>query len=245
MEPNRKRQPWVVAHRGASGHAPENTLAAFRRAVELGATFIETDLQLSRDSRLVAIHDDRLDRTTGGRGPVHDLTLAELRQLDAGSWFDLQFAGERVPTVEEILTFARQFDVVCYLEIKATGTWGAEHAVVAAVREAGEAARVVVLSFDSSVLASVRRMDATVMTGYLFSQLSADAVERAVNVGARQLAPRGDLVTPELLAAARRADLQVVTWTINEPEHMRMLADAGVDGIMTDYPDRLVSVLRG
>ena len=90
----------VIAHRGASGHAPENTLAAFRKAIVQGATFIETDLQLSRDARFVAIHDATVDRTTGGRGAVHDLTLADLRRLDAGSWFSSEFAGERIPTLE-------------------------------------------------------------------------------------------------------------------------------------------------
>ena len=96
---------WVIAHRGASGAAPENTMAAFRKAVELGAGFIETDLQLSRDARLVALHDDTLERTTNGRGPVSSRSLEELRKLDAGSWFrpsgheSPPFAGERIPTI--------------------------------------------------------------------------------------------------------------------------------------------------
>ena len=235
---------WVVAHRGASGHAPENTLAAFRRAVELGATFIETDLQFSRDLRLVAMHDDTVDRTTSGRGPVRNLTLADLRKLDAGSWFGPQFADERIPTLEEILAFASEADVVFYLELKTGGAWGMEHALVAALRDTQQAARTVVLSFDSTTLAAVRRIEPTVMTGFLFSEADANAVKRALETGARQLAPRGDLVTPALVAEARRHDLQVVTWTINDPAHMRALAAAGVDGIMTDYPDRLVSVLR-
>src|SRR5207253_4548913 len=85
----------VIAHRGASGHAPENTMAAFRKAVAQGATFIETDLQLSRDAHFVAIHDGTVNRTTNGRGSVHDLTLVELRELDAGSWFGSEFSGER------------------------------------------------------------------------------------------------------------------------------------------------------
>src|SRR2546422_4730808 len=235
---------WVVAHRGASGHAPENTLAAFRRAVELGARFIETDLQLSRDSRLVAMHDVTLDRTTNGRGPVNRLTLAELRELDAGSWFGPQFAGERIPTLEEILQFARETDVVFYLEIKASGAWGMEHTVVGALREAQEVVRPVVLSFDATTLAAVRRIEPTLMTGFLFQWPLEDAVERAIRVGARQLAPHGDQVTPELITAARHNNLQVVTWTINAPAQMRALISAGVDGIMTDYPDRLVAVMR-
>jgi len=236
---------WIIGHRGASGHAPENTLAAFSRAVELGARFIETDLQLSRDSRLVAMHDDTLDRTTNGRGPVNRLTLAELRELDAGSWFGPQFAGERIPTLEEILQFARETDVVFYLEIKSSsGAWGMEHTVVGALREAQEVVRPVVLSFDATTLAAVRRIEPTLMTGFLFQWPLEDAVERAIRVGARQLAPHGDQVTPELVTAARRNNLQVVTWTINAPAQMRALISAGVDGIMTDYPDRLVAVMR-
>ena len=105
----------VIAHRGASGHAPENTLAAFKRALALGATFIETDLQLSRDSHFVAIHDDTVNRTTNGQGKVHDLSLAELRRLDAGSWFGSEFTGERIPTLDEILEFSKKHDVVFYL----------------------------------------------------------------------------------------------------------------------------------
>ncbi|PYU46700.1 MAG: hypothetical protein DMG53_11330 [Acidobacteria bacterium] len=173
----------VIAHRGASGNAPENTMAAFKKAVALGANFIETDLQLSRDARLVAIHDATVNRTTNGQGTVHDMTLTELRRLDAGSWFGSEFAGERIPTLEEILEFSKKNDVVFYLE-------------------------------------------------------------KAVAIGARQLAVRGDLVTPALIAEARRKDLQVVCWTVNHPAHMRLLAAAGVDGIMSDYPDRLVAAVR-
>ena len=235
---------WVVAHRGASGHAPENTMAAFRRAVELGAMFIETDLQLSRDARFVAIHDETLERTTNGEGPVHEWTLAELRELDAGSWFGGEFIGERVPTLEEILRFARETDVIFYLELKPCAPWGAEHALVAALRDAGEAARTVVLSFDAPTLAAVRRLDPTLMTGLLAEVPHANLIERATLVGARQLALRGDLVTPERLAEARRHDLQVVTWTINHPAHMQALIEVGVDGIFTDYPDRLLAVHR-
>ena len=235
---------WVVAHRGASGHAPENTLAAFRRAVELGAGFIETDLQLSRDAHFVAIHDATLERTTSGTGPVHEKTLSELRQMDAGSWFGNDYSGEKIPTLEEILEFARQKDVVFYLEMKPYAAWGAEHALVGALRQAGEIARSVVLSFDGGTLGVLRKLEPTLMTGLLAESMSDDPIGTAVKVGARQLAVRGDLVTPALLAEARRADLQVVSWTINHPAHMRALADAGVDGIITDYPERLLSPRR-
>ena len=231
----------VIAHRGASGHAPENTLAAFKRAIALGASFIETDLQLSRDSRFVAIHDDTVNRTTNGQGKVHDLSLADLRRLDAGSWFGSEFAGERIPTLEEILEFSKKHDVVFYLELKPSGSWGGEHALIGALRESGEIARTVVISFDAGILGALRRIEPTLMTGLLFDGQIDKPLERAVEIGARQLAVRSDLVTPALLTEARKKDLQVVCWTVNQPAHMRLLIEAGVDGIMSDYPDRLVA----
>jgi glycerophosphoryl diester phosphodiesterase len=234
----------VIAHRGASGHAPENTLAAFRKAVSLGAAFIETDLQLSRDARFVAIHDATVDRTTGGSGAVHNLTLAELRQLDAGSWFGSEFAGERIPTLEEIFAFSKKHDVVFYLELKPGGSWGGEHALISALRESGEIPRTVVISFDTAILESVRKLEPTLMTGVLYEGQIDRPVDRAVEIGARQVAVRGDLVTPALLTEARKKDLQVVCWTVNQPAHMRLLIDAGVDGIMSDYPDRLIAAQK-
>jgi glycerophosphoryl diester phosphodiesterase len=219
-------------------------MAAFRKAVALGATFIETDLQLSRDARFVAIHDATVNRTTNGQGAVHDMTLADLRKLDAGSWFGSEFAGERIPTLEEILEFSRKNDVVFYLEIKPAGSWGGEHALIGALRESGEIPRTVVISFDPSMVMSLRKIEPTLMTGLLYDGQLENPLEKAVAIGARQLAVRGDLVTPAMLAEARKKDLQVVCWTVNHPAHMRMLAAAGVDGIMTDYPDRLVAAVK-
>jgi glycerophosphoryl diester phosphodiesterase len=234
----------VIAHRGASGNAPENTMAAFKKAVALGANFIETDLQLSRDARLVAIHDATVNRTTNGQGTVHDMTLTELRRLDAGSWFGSEFAGERIPTLEEILAFSKKHDVVFYLEIKPGGSWGGEHALIGALRESGEIPRAVVICFDAAIVLSLRKIEPTLMTGLLYDGQIENPLEKAVAIGARQLAVRGDLVTQALIAEARRKDLQVVCWTVNHPAHMRLLAAAGVDGIMSDYPDRLVAAVR-
>ncbi len=237
---------WVVGHRGASGHAPENTMAAFRRAVELGATFIETDLHISRDARLVAIHDATLERTTSGKGAVKDYTLAELQELDAGSWFHADFAGEKIPTLEELLEFAQEKDIGLFLEIKQESAWGLEHGLVAALRAAKESDRVVVLSFSPGILRNVRRLDSTLMTGLLFEPSKSSGgniLDTAREIGVRQVAPRVDLVTPELVDAAHKLDLQAVCWTANEPGLMQYAVAAGVDGVMTDFPDRLVNVL--
>lgn len=234
----------TIAHRGASGHAPENTLAAFRRAVALGATFIETDLHLSRDAHFVAIHDETLERTTNGRGAVHDHTLADLRRLDAGSWFGSDFVGERIPTLGEILEFSRRHDVIFYLELKQADTFGTEHALVNALRQSGEIPRAAVMSFEPAVLERLRRSEPMLMTALLYDGTLENLFEQAVGAGVRQLAVRGDLVTPALLEEARRKDLHLICWTVNHPAHMRALITAGVHGIITDYPDRLLAAMK-
>ena len=234
----------AIAHRGASGYAPENTLAAFKRAVSQGVSFIETDLHLTRDAHFVAIHDEVVDRTTNGHGSIHEMTLQEVRRLDAGSWFASEFTGERVPTLDEILEFTKKNDVVFYLELKPSGFWGGEHALIGALRDTGEIPRSVVISFDPSILAALRKLEPTLMTGLLYNGQIEEPFEKATEIGARQLAVRGDLLTPNFVQQARKRDLQVVCWTVNSPAHMRMLATAGVDGIMSDYPDRLLSVLK-
>jgi len=237
------REPWNIAHRGASGSAPENTLVAFQRAMDLGATFIETDLHLTRDAHFVAIHDTTLDRTTNGHGAVRDLTLAQLRDLDAGKWFDREFMDERIPTLEEILAFARSRDVVFYLELKYDSAWGMHHALVGALRDVENASRTIVISFDRSQIEAVRRLDRGIMTGLLIESTDGDPVKDAMTVGARQLCPRADVITPELVERAHRQDLLVAAWTVDDPDEMRRLISVGVDGIMSNFPDRVGKVV--
>jgi len=234
----------AIAHRGASGYAPENTIAAFKRAVAQGVTFIETDLHLTRDAHFVAIHDESVERTTNGHGPIQQLTLAEARRLDAGSWFASEFMGERIPTLEEILEFARKNDVVFYLEIKPGAFWGGEHALIGALRNSTEIPRVVVISFEPAILASLRQIEPMLMTGLLYDGKIEKPFDKAQEIGVRQIAIRGDLVTPNFLQEAHHRDLQVICWTINAPAHMRLLVSAGVDGIMSDYPDRLLASVK-
>jgi glycerophosphoryl diester phosphodiesterase len=238
------RKPWIIAHRGASGQAPENTLAAFERAVQLGARFIETDLHLTRDAQFVAIHDSTLERTTNGRGSVRDFTLAELRRLDAGLWFDREYMGQRIPTLEEVLDFARKNDVIFYLEVKYDAAWGMHHSLMAALQKAENVARTIVLSFDQTTLAALRRVDPSVMMGFLADEPGTDYVKDALELGARQLCPKASLVTQELVERAHGADLQVATWTVDDAEEMRKVIATGVDGIMTNFPDRLRAVIE-
>ena len=243
----------VIAHRGASGFAPENTLAAFRLAAQAGASFIETDLQLTSDARLVAIHDETLDRTTNGSGRVSDATLDALRKLDAGAWFRKRsldgrqrqdFPGERIPTIEEVLAFSRDSNVGLYLEIKPHGRAqdSAEQALADALHAANALECTVVLSFDLNILTMVRHVDPAIVCGYLYSERRHDGVAASVGVGAQQLLPRADRITQKLVDNARRNGLSVIAWTVNARRQMKELIGMGVDGIITNYPDKLVAL---
>jgi glycerophosphoryl diester phosphodiesterase len=249
------RRMQIIGHRGASGHAPENTMAAFRLAADLGAAYVETDLQLTRDGRVVLIHDSNLRRTTTGRGPVAGKAFDELRKLDAGSWFPKRvlgrrraaprFAGERIPALEELFDFARERNIGLYLEVKTPCAPSTEQAIVDAIHDAGALARSTVICFDLGVLERVRAADPEIAIGYLFSKRVPDAVDRAVNTGAKTILPRADRLTPKLIETARREELKVVTWTVNDPKQMKQFITWGVDGIMSDFPDRLAATVRG
>jgi len=232
-----------IAHRGASGHAPENTMAAFRLAVEMGAKLIETDLQLTRDAKIIAMHDSTVDRTTNGRGRISKMSLVELRGLDAGVKFlsvdGKSYKGERVPTLDEILEFARTEDVTFYLEMKESQGWGFEQSLIGALRRADAMKRVVVISFDAEKLATIKRIDPELATGFLVEKPTTQSIEKAVALGSKQFLPRADTISPEVIASAHRANLLVVVWTVNEIEDMHTVIALGVDGIISDYPDRL------
>ena len=193
------------------------------------------------------MHDPTVNRTTNGRGHVSKLSLAELTALDAGAWFKgaegRSFAGERVPTLEEILGFAKEVDVSFYLEVKTSESWTMERTLAGALVDTGELARAIVISFDPAMLLSLRRIEPMAMTGLLLERPGLDSVQKAVSIGARQILPRAENITPELIQAARRADLKVVAWTVNEPAEMRALIANGVDGIISDYPDRVAGVM--
>jgi glycerophosphoryl diester phosphodiesterase len=158
---------------------------------------------------------------------------------------DQTFAGEHIPTVEEVLAFGRERDIGLFLELKPIGPSGAEHALVGALRVANEMRRVVVICFNASSLVKIRALEPMLVTGFLCDENVADAPARAVDAGARQLLPRADLITAALVEEAHRKDLKVVAWTVNETGRMRELIGLGVDGIITDYPDQMVAILRG
>ena len=252
--------PVNLAHRGASARAPENTLEAFRLAVESGAGGLELDVHLTRDGHVVVIHDSTLDRTTDGTGPVAEMTLDELREPDAGHNFSpddgdtlpYRGLGLHIPTLAEVL---REFPgVAVNIDIKADRP-GIEAAVLNVLREASAEGRVLVVSSRRSAVRRFRRMtEGRISTGasrwetgvfYGLSNLRLEQLLRpaydALQVPVRH---RGiPLVTQRFVDAAHATGVRVDAWTINEPGEMRRLLDLGVDVIMTDRPGTLADVI--
>jgi glycerophosphoryl diester phosphodiesterase len=228
----------VIAHRGASGTCPENTLPAFRRAVEVGAHMIELDVQLTADGHAVVIHDTTLRRTTTGRGAVRRRTLAEIAALDAGSWFSPRFAGARVPTLRAVLA---EIAIPINVELKAAGDDGLERRVLEAVGEAGALRRVVFSSFDAESLRRLRALAPDADLGVLWSgRAYAKALALADGLGAKSVHLRKDSVVPAAVAAAHDAGLSVRVWTVNTAADLAFLTSAGIDGVFTDYPERFL-----
>jgi len=228
-----------IAHRGASGRFPENTLAAFGAAIALGADMCELDVQLSRDSVAIVIHDPTIDRTTDRTGRVAAMTLAELQQADAGLRFAPQFTGERIPTLDAVLRLTAGR---CRLNIELKGP-RAETAVCALVTAHNALATTLVSSFDWDALARARQIAPPITIGLLASRRTEDLLAAAIAMHAAAINPRIDLVDTALCTAAHARGLKVYAWTCDDPPQMRKLIADGVDGIMTNYPDRLAAVM--
>jgi glycerophosphoryl diester phosphodiesterase len=228
-----------IAHRGASGHAPENTHAAFAAALELGAEAVELDCQLSADGELVVIHDETLERTTDGRGPVGDRTAAELARLDAGAWFAAEFRGERIPRLADVMG-QLQGRVTLNVEIKSARDLGVIEPKLAALITAERAADWVVFSsFHPEGMRNMRTAAPWARLGVLCDRdPMTGGLALAHELKAELLIPGRRWVDGRVIAAAHAAGLDVWVWTVNEPGEMRRLIALGVDAIFSDYPER-------
>lgn len=247
-----------VAHRGASAYAPENTLAAFAKACDLGADVLELDVHLTRDGQVVVMHDERVDRTTDGHGEIRAMTLDDIRGLDAGRWFGASWAGERVPTLQEVLEcFAGRALIDIELKAGVNADWFrsvvAEDAetttrlarrVLAVVERAGAAHRVVISTFGTRALTWIREAAPQVATQWsvLSTDLSQDAAAAAA-AGFDVISPQEYAATTYNLARAHVHGLAVHIYTRGDDGAMTRLVDLGVDAVKTPRPDRLREVL--
>jgi glycerophosphoryl diester phosphodiesterase len=249
----------VMAHRGGRGLWPENTLYAFQKAWALGVDVLEMDVRSTQDGVLVVMHDDTVDRTTDGASPIQDYTLEELKQLDAGyRWttddgatFPYRGQGITVPALEEL--FQALPDAPMNIEIKQS-----EPSIIAPfcelLRAYGRTESVLVASFDQDTIRAFREECPEVASTagedetrvlYVLSRVWLSRTYSAPAEAAQVPEYFGDLhvVTPRFLAAAHGRRMQVHVWTVNETEDLQRMLDLGVDGIITDYPDRLLELL--
>lgn len=237
--PAAESRPLVIGHRGASSDAPENTIAAFELALDQGADGIELDVHLSGDEQPVVIHDFTLERTTDGAGPVSGHSVRELKRLDAGGWVDRRFRGQRVQTLQEVLERFRD-RARFWIELKGGSALypGIEERVVSMVEIYDVVDRVLVQSFDHAALARVRALNREIPVGALVGQAPIDG--GLLRTGAANaICPGVHLLTEDLLAEIRRAELECYVWTVNEPALMDRLVGWGVSGIITDRPGLL------
>src|SRR5438132_2771447 len=221
----------VIAHRGASARAPENTLAAFRAALEDGAELVELDVHLTRDGRLAVIHDEETHRTTGTAGVVAELSMAELRRLDAGRHKGRRWAGEQIPELGDVFAALRG-RLLVNVEVK--GGAAAVPALARCVAEHDMADAVIASSFDPTVVRAVGVLPTpllcpSLLAGLLVDRPAPDPVTAAREVGARLLHVKHTYLTPSLVDLLHQAGLGVLAWTVNAPGEMRRLAALGVD----------------
>lgn len=238
-----RKQVSNVAHRGATAYSPENTIAAFNLAVDMKADYIEIDVQRSKDGELVLIHDTTVDRTTDGTGKVGDLTLEQLRSLDAGSWKGEQFAGEPIPTFEEILDLYRG-KVGILIELKAPELYpGIEEQVTAALIKRNldkpQNEKIIIQSFNFESIKKVDQLLPQVSIGVLTSNRADTTLEalQEFSTYADWFNPSYEIVTEELVNQVQSLGMQIGSWTVRSQEAADFLFEMGVDAIISDYPD--------
>jgi glycerophosphoryl diester phosphodiesterase len=251
--------PMIIGHRGASAVAPENTMAAFQEAIAAGADGIEFDVRLTRDGVPVVIHDSTLRRTGNLPGRVADLTWSEVKDVEVGSWFihkqKLQrssFAPETVPSLEQLLTLFESNNRLLYLEMKCDSISAQKPLAEACIRlinQRGLKQRVIIECFELPALKIVREIDPAIRTAALFepklsqpSVLSTQSIiNRALEVGASELALHHRLARKSLVQKAKLAGLRVVVWTVDDPVWIFRAKSIGVDALITNDPAAMLA----
>ena len=233
-----------IAHRGASAQAPENTLSAIRAAIAMGADMVELDLQMSRDGQIVVFHDADLSRTAGVRGRVGEKNLQELKCLDVGGWFHRSFEGERVPTLEEVLSESRG-KVRLDLELKERSDAPRvfEEKLIDVLNREGMVEEVLISSFHWEMLRHVREIHPRIEIGLLCRNRDGVFAEAAASAASTAIYPRR-LARKETIRETHEKGLRCYVYTVNDPDEMLRCVNDGVDGICTDFPDRLNTLLR-
>ncbi len=236
----------LIGHRGAAAHAPENTLASFHKAIDMGATMLELDIHLTKDQEIVVIHDHDISRTTSGSGLVSNMTLREIRAYDAGSWMHADFEGEKVPILQEVMELIRK-GIYLNMEIKAGEEIhvGLVDKLIELIDEYSATDMIVISSFHREYLREIKEKAPAIEVALLYSGDVPSVLDEAVKEGWEGLHPHFPLIDEKLMEGARQRGLAVRAWTVNRPDDMRRLLDLGVDGICSDVPDMLNKAVAG
>jgi len=243
----------VISHRGANHLAPENTLPAFEISIRMGVDGLENDVHLTRDGVPVVCHDETVDRTSNGRGRICDFTLEELRALDFGAWFSPEFAGTRIPTLEDFFALCGGLKVV-NVEIKRAedGSTAAAGAVVRLAKAMGVFPQLIISSFDMDMLQACLAEDPAARVCYLYNvgsplceEIADDPAAVARQYGLYAFHPMVMFVNRDFIEECRAAGIVVNPWTVNMPHALEALRDWGADGVITDLPDLAMEILYG
>ena len=237
----------IIAHRGNSGSAPENTLAAFQGAVSSGADGVEFDVQRTQDGEIVVIHDESLHRTAGHAAQVQDITLAELQKLDAGGWFGAEFSGLPVPTLAQVLELLLPTALLINIELKTNRVPypGLAGDVVSRVRNLGLTGRVILSSFNHHTLSEAKRLAPEVACAAVVEMQLLEPWHYVERHGFQALHPDYHAVDARLVKECHARGLAVRPWTVDGEENARAMMALGVDGIITNYPSRLLKWREG
>lgn len=230
----------VIAHRGASQVAPENTLSAMKMAIEFGADYAECDVFQTRDGEIVLFHDEEMERTTGKQGKIWDQTMADLKELEAGSWFSEEYKGEPIPTLREVIRLTKG-KIKLNIEVKVPGNSpGIAQKVVDIIRSERIERECMVTSFEKPVIARVKEIAPNLATGFILDE---DHPQDIFDGNWEYVCSKRDIVDGPFVQMARQKGKKIFVWTVNHPEEMKKFIDLGVDGIITDVPDVLREVL--
>ena len=243
------KRPKVIGHGGAKGYAPKDTRASFEKALELGVDIVELDLHQTKDGTLVVYHDPYLDRTTNYRGLIGEMWIKELKNIDVGSWFDSKFKDERILTLEEAIDLIlHKTDLI--IELKQASSShdrryeGFEERVLNLVNQKNIKKRILITSFDHCSLKRLKELDPSVRIGALFGANWLTLWEEVQLLRAEAIHPHWVFTTKEMIQEAHSRGVKVNVWVVNQENWMKKLISWGTDGIVTDYPDRLVHILN-
>ena len=233
------------AHRGASAYYPENTILSFEKALEMGATGIETDVQLTKDGVLVLIHDEMVDRTTNGKGFVKDYTYREISKLDAGCWMGEEFTGIKIPTVEELIYLVKDKDIIINFEIKSGIIIyeDIEEKLIDLIYKHKINHKVILSSFNHYSVAKCKKISKGINTGVLYMEGIYKPYNYAKTVGANAIHPYFLAINEEVIKDTKKHRVQINVFTVDDEEKMKYFLDMNVDGIITNCPDKLHKIM--